>query len=626
VLPETEYAQTVADYVSYAAPIGGLNILRIDLTTTFKKACTFSTMTGLEASLLRIGLPSSSFSTYTYTKADGSKVTGVRNPSGISVSVAALQPKGYVALYPDFYGSCGVYALTRGLLFRIAGDVLTVGYDKGGQTVQAGTVWKNSVLLVRDAFGSYDLGNFDKIRSYFGSGGAPGFAPTMVSGTVAGGSFCPLELDAQSNRVEFNTSTASFPNDLPVMVRGLSEKSTACLFDLDKAELKPIGVTEGVGYTRFGTSTPRRIWIGNILIADNPDVWVELVDLDWQNPRIRLHNPTDSDIVTSVTGMLPVMSQTWNSVLVPSGTTIEVGGDNTPPTAPLIRDDGVSTTNHRMLHAFWVSIDPESGILGYRCAVGLTPTDTGEYVVPWTPLSPDTEANVSGEFQTGKTYYFYIKAYNGANMISSAVSDGILVKSSIISAKFEPDTTMVTLDNVVITAAFPSYQRYYAEEYDRAGAIALLGSATCSQGDEINASGQIRTAGGERILWLSILNVVSSDNPLPGPFALTNRELGGASSTLHQGVDGGVGPSNQAFLVRTWGRVVDAGLGYFKIDDGSCVPSYVGVDGLMVVHSYPNPNVGEFVCVTGISSVTKVNNVNYRALRTRSLTDLQVMY
>lgn len=63
-------------------------------------------------------------------------------------------------------------------------------------------------------------------------------------------------------------------------------------------------------------------------------------------------------------------------------TLLSTSSDTTPPTTPLITDDGLYTTSLTQLKALWASNDPESGILEYQYAIGTTPQGTD--VAGWT--------------------------------------------------------------------------------------------------------------------------------------------------------------------------------------------------------------------------------------------------
>lgn len=100
-------------------------------------------------------------------------------------------------------------------------------------------------------------------------------------------------------------------------------------------------------------------------------------------------------------------------------------GDQTPPTTPVVIDDGVYSTSASTLHASWSSEDPETGIVEYRYAIGTTPGGTD--LVNWTSAGMALEITRSDlALANGATYYFSVKAWSGAHLWSAVgVSDGI---------------------------------------------------------------------------------------------------------------------------------------------------------------------------------------------------------
>lgn len=101
--------------------------------------------------------------------------------------------------------------------------------------------------------------------------------------------------------------------------------------------------------------------------------------------------------------------------------------DRTPPTTPIVTDDGEFTTSTTTLHASWSSSDPDSGIKQYKYAIGARKGWTG--VRRWTSVGLNTEVIASSlKLKSGKTYYFSVKAQNGAGKWSNTgFSNGIKV-------------------------------------------------------------------------------------------------------------------------------------------------------------------------------------------------------
>jgi YHS domain-containing protein len=101
--------------------------------------------------------------------------------------------------------------------------------------------------------------------------------------------------------------------------------------------------------------------------------------------------------------------------------------DTTAPSAPATVRDGtgtdISTTSSTtQLSANWdASTDSDSGISGYQYAIGTTAG--GTQTVNWTSLSNVTTVTKTGlSLTVGQTYYFSVKAVNGAGLVGSATN------------------------------------------------------------------------------------------------------------------------------------------------------------------------------------------------------------
>jgi len=101
--------------------------------------------------------------------------------------------------------------------------------------------------------------------------------------------------------------------------------------------------------------------------------------------------------------------------------------DATPPTTPVVTDDGATTASTSAIHATWSSSDPESCVAEYLYSIGTT--SGGVDIVGWTSAGTKTEVTKTGlSLALGTTYYFAVKAKNGQDLWSGVgVSDGIAV-------------------------------------------------------------------------------------------------------------------------------------------------------------------------------------------------------
>ena len=137
--------------------------------------------------------------------------------------------------------------------------------------------------------------------------------------------------------------------------------------------------------------------------------------------RADSHRDNPRDTKQSWFGQILVDYSNGAFPLLPNST------DATPPTAPPAVRDGTgagaaTTPSTAWLTANWdASTDPESGVRGYQYAIGAT--QGGTDVVPWTSIPNVTAYTQTGlSLTAGQTYYFSVKAVNGAGLVGSATS------------------------------------------------------------------------------------------------------------------------------------------------------------------------------------------------------------
>ncbi len=114
-------------------------------------------------------------------------------------------------------------------------------------------------------------------------------------------------------------------------------------------------------------------------------------------------------------------------VLTYDGSLLRLGMDTTPPTTPVVEDDGDFWASASSLHAAWAATDAESGIEGYEYAIGSSPG--GQDVVPFTEAGSSSEVTHTGlALAHGARYYFSVRATNGCGLVGQVgTSDGITI-------------------------------------------------------------------------------------------------------------------------------------------------------------------------------------------------------
>jgi uncharacterized delta-60 repeat protein len=116
--------------------------------------------------------------------------------------------------------------------------------------------------------------------------------------------------------------------------------------------------------------------------------------------------------------------------------------DMTPPLGGLVQDGSIGdhdyTTDSSNLQGNWTGFDdPESGIVDYLVAVGSTPGFDDIYA--FTAVGVTDFAMASGlSLNSGTTYYFTVRAVNGAGLTFDATSDGVMVDYTPPPAPAQP--------------------------------------------------------------------------------------------------------------------------------------------------------------------------------------------
>ena len=139
----------------------------------------------------------------------------------------------------------------------------------------------------------------------------------------------------------------------------------------------------------------------------------------------------------------------WSDVGYSDGITVNTGSgtDTTKPSKPSVSDSGSSTSSTSSLYASWSSSDSDSGISEYQYQL-TQDSSAGTALVSWTSAGTSASVTKTGlSLTSGKSYYFGVKAKNGAGLWSDiGYSDGITVTTGSgndttppIISSFSPD-------------------------------------------------------------------------------------------------------------------------------------------------------------------------------------------
>jgi len=163
--------------------------------------------------------------------------------------------------------------------------------------------------------------------------------------------------------------------------------------------------------------------------------------------------------------------------------------DKTPPTTPNVV---LAINPDNTIHAYWTSSDPDTQVVQYQYAVGLSPG--GESIKHWT-FTSNTSATVTAD-PGGAATYVSVKAQNLYGFWSAVGSANKYVPMTISLACALGDGQLVSVSGIV-TAVFSDC--CYIEHTNRSRAIKIVGNVSSfHQGDQISVSGSMATRSGER--------------------------------------------------------------------------------------------------------------------------------
>ena len=121
------------------------------------------------------------------------------------------------------------------------------------------------------------------------------------------------------------TKTAELRCDVPLQLHGLNAHWAAGSWR-EGGEVAFTGVFEQTAWPRLDVAKPGNFYAGNLLIADNPDLVLEVVRWTKDMIKVEVHNPTDKTIEATVTTPAEIANykSLQQKVTVPPGTTIYV--------------------------------------------------------------------------------------------------------------------------------------------------------------------------------------------------------------------------------------------------------------------------------------------------------------
>lgn len=332
-------------------------------------------------------------------------------------------------------------------------------------------------------------------------------------------------------------------------------------------------------------------------------------------------------------------SGNWSSVAQAAATTTV---DITPPSDPTqFSADPYGSNDLKLTWRNPPDIDLRGTLVRYKTTgYPVSPAD-GIQVCNRAAAPGSVDSFVHTGLAAGVTYYYAAFSYDqeaSPNYSGGATTAGTPIVQTAGHAKTLPDSSVVDLRSLVVTAVFSSDGAIYAEDADRAAGIRIVHSGSgLAIGDRVNVSGTLSTRAvsgrpSERQVLSPIVSRLYSGEGLR-PIALGCSAVGGAAIAPYTpGVTRPAGAHNIGSLIKIAGRVTKVLGSYLFVDDGGCVENISGSGpeiGVMVrCPTAPSVAVGDIVTATGVAegSVPTGWSANRRYLRLRGASDLAVIY
>lgn len=244
---------------------------------------------------------------------------------------AALDGIEYVAQIAPLGGSRAIVPLQPGMGYEAVWNgeryYLSANVGVPEKKLTKGQPVRYRYLAVWDTVGGKpDVSFIEDVYAKLGLRGQPAYQVTCEQGKVLDTKFA-LRLQANGGGFAGTISRAALPLDLPVVVEGLNERWPAGILYKAKNdllvpvwkfskvanrysvreqrtvenELRRFTVLDGQGMLQVDTELGnRKVFIGNLLVCDQPEVFLELEDARPGRRIVMVNNPTDKDLTVTV--------------------------------------------------------------------------------------------------------------------------------------------------------------------------------------------------------------------------------------------------------------------------------------------------------------------------------------
>jgi len=274
---------------------------------------------------------------------------------GEIVHAGILARGGYIGTYPGAGGLAGIFALEAGMPYYawFSSNNTTTIYVHASPPgkVAAGAKITYRLLAVKGRkFSKPSNEELEWVRTSLGLNGEPRYELKSLVGQVLS-TFYVLRVKAEEGGFRARFNRAHLPMDIPVIVEGLNDRWCAGVWYVGKnpmwrpewtldyyGQLVPVmkekkikdawypgPVQDGLGY--FGIDverSDREVFAGNFLVCDNPQVFLQILDLRPGKRTIEAHNAEKGGITCTITPAkgFDLLGTFRKRVTIPAGSSV----------------------------------------------------------------------------------------------------------------------------------------------------------------------------------------------------------------------------------------------------------------------------------------------------------------
>jgi hypothetical protein len=266
------------------------------------------------------GRPSSETVWFFVNPAKGEFLSGAAtSPKNAAYFVKSLEPGGYLA-YARGMDTTAFFPLDTPVQVKqeLSQNIMStrIGYGRIGESYKKGDI-------VPFRFVSYigcptsvpDNRAIEQFRADVGlSGSAPAYTVIPSSGKVLGSRYV-LELQAQDGGFGGVIGKAKLDTRLPIRVHGVNPNWTCGIVERNEKWWLPLGVMDDLKLTSEQQAAPtsysayaalditkdRDVWIGNVVLCDQPELKLTLLPEGDGRFSIEAHNPTTKPVSATIT-------------------------------------------------------------------------------------------------------------------------------------------------------------------------------------------------------------------------------------------------------------------------------------------------------------------------------------